>query len=471
VGGALAAGAFRLLVGALPLGAWGESATLDWTVFVAALAIAIVAALLVALVPAVALWRGDLRDVIGRARTGGISGRGGRLEGGLVVAEVALAVLMAAGAGLLIRSVGKLYSIDPGVDTRGVAVLDVAMAAGSMNRPQRQQALRELMEALAPLPGVQSVAMAQRLPLRGGGDNWGINVEGRPDMEQSTTAFRVVSTGYFETMGIAVKKGRAFDRTDLPLAPTDTARERVVVINEALAKKYFPDEDPIGKRIGTGYPWMERIIGVVENAAEEKLTSEPTPARYLMYDQTPYTPEGTSIVLRVARGQDAASILDEARRTVQRTKPGVAVQEATTMGRVFATAVGPARQVMTLLTLLTGLAMALGAVGVYGVISHFATRRQRDWGIRVALGLQPSRVVGHIVGRGGALVAVGVVIGLVGVVALGRLLASLLYGVGSTDALALAAATGALMAVGLFAAWIPARRASRVDPAIVLREQ
>jgi putative ABC transport system permease protein len=156
---------------------------------------------------------------------------------------------------------------------------------------------------------------------------------------------------------------------------------------------------------------------------------------------------------------------------VQRVAPGVAVREATTMERVFAQAVGPARQLMVLLSLLTGLALVLGAIGVYGVISHFVERRKRDWGIRIALGLTPSRVITQVVGRGATLVAVGIALGLVGVVVLARLLASLLFGIGTTDPLALAAASVALLGVGMTAAFVPAWRASRVDPATVLREQ
>jgi putative ABC transport system permease protein len=146
------------------------------------------------------------------------------------------------------------------------------------------------------------------------------------------------------------------------------------------------------------------------------------------------------------------------------------VQEATTMARVFDRAVGPVRQVMTLLGLLTALALTLGAVGVYGVISHFASRRQRDWGIRVALGLKPAKVIGHVVGRGLALVGGGVALGVVGALLLARLMASLLYGVGAADPVAYGAAGITLIVIGVIAAWLPARRASRVDPAVVLRE-
>ena len=464
VGALLAAVAFRFLVAALPLGAWAETATLRWSVFFTAMAIAVAAALVIALAPVVSLWRGDLRGALTRARTSGIGGRGGSMESSLVVAEVALAVLMAAGAGLLIRSVAKLYDIDPGVNTTEVAVLDIS-TGGGLTAPQRRVLLKDLSREVGALPGVRSVAAAQRLPLRGGGDNWGIDVEGKPELETTTTAFRVVTPGYLEAMGMKLRSGRTPAESDGPNA------ERVVVINQALADKYFPGEDPIGRQLGTGFEGWERIVGVVGTAAEGKLTDDPTPARYMLYEQVPYVPEDNSLVIRVQPGRDPAAVLDAARRTVQRVAPSVAVQEATTMGRVFAKAVGPARQVMALLAILTTLALVLGAVGVYGVITHFVNRRKRDWSIRIALGQAPGHVIGQVVGRGARLIVAGIVVGLVAAVALARLIASLLYGVGTADPLSLAGATSALLAVGLLAAWIPGYRASRTDPALVLREQ
>ena len=463
-GALLAAGGFRVLAGALPLGAWAARAEIDWTLFGAAIALALLAALGIAIIPTLSLASGDLRDALTSIRTAVMGGRDSRIENGLVVAEVALAVLLASGAGLLIRSVVNLYAIDPGVETRGVAVLDIA-ANAALKTAERQQMLRTLLGELEHLPGVRSAALTSKLPLRGRGDNWGITVEGRPDLPDSTTGFRVVSRDYFQTLGIAVRQGRGFTEGDRP------GGELVTVINEATAKKYFPGVDPIGRRIQSGFDGWERIVGVVENAAEANLTDGPEPARYMFSDQVPYSPEVQALVLRTERPEDAAAVLEAARRTVQRVAPGVAVQEATTMENVFAKAVGPVRQIMTLLTLLTVLALVLGSIGVYGVIAHHVSRRKRDYGIRVALGLAPARVVQQVVGRGAALVGLGVVVGVAASVVLARSLASLLYGVQAADPIALMAATLALLAVGMLAAFVPAWRASRVDPAKVLREQ
>lgn len=462
-GAALAWYAFGTLVGALPLGALAEDARPDWAVFGVAMGIALLASMVIALVPVAFLRRDDLQGAIGRTRTAGVGGRG-RVESGLVVAEVALAVLLAAGAGLLVRSVANLRAIDPGVDTRGIAVLDI-VAGSDGSLADRRRITGELVPALDALPGVGAAASVQRLPLRGGGDNWGIAIEGQPELESSTTSYRVVTPDYFRAMGIAVLSGRGFDGSEQPDG------EPVVVINQALAKKYFEDADPVGRRIAAGYGGWARIIGVVETVAEGRLTDEPAPARYMSYAQVPYWPEGTTLVMRLEGGRDEMAVLEEARDVVQRVAPGVAVQRATTMESVFAQAVGPARQVMTLLTMLTGLALVLGAIGIYGVTAQFVTRRRRDWSIRLALGLTPAQVVRQIVSRGVLLVAAGAAIGIVAVLALTRLMGSLLYGVDATDPLALGAAITALLAIGALAAWVPAWRASRVDPVSALREQ
>lgn len=464
VGTGLAIFAFRFMVDALLLGALAETATVNWTLFWAAMAIALLGASAVALAPGLSIARGHPQARLTRSRTSGIAGRGGRLESALVVGQVALVLLMAAGAALLFRSVANLRAIDAGVETAGVAVLDVVMPV-TTPAERRVQIVRELVEAMRTLPAVASVGATQRLPLRGSSDNWGIAVEGRPDVEQTTTAFRVVTPEYFRTMGIELLAGRGLLETDRV-----TTEEAPVVINRALAERYFPGVDPIGRRISFTADRWDRIVGVVENAAESELTSGAEPARYMLYEHVPWLLHGQTLVLRTEVGRDPTPLLSAARRTVQAAVPGVAVQEATTMQRVFDRAIGPARHVMALLTLLSGLSLVLGAVGVYGVVSHFVNRRRREWGIRIALGMRPGRVVRRIVGTGGALVAKGVALGLLAFLGLARLLGSFLYGVEPADPLAMVAAAAVLLMTGLLAAFIPARRASRIDPAGVLRE-
>lgn len=463
-GALLALAGFHVIVNALPLGALAESAVLDWTVFWASMAAALAAAVLVAIIPGIALWRGStLQSTMATARTGGVSGRGGRLEGGLVVAQMALAVLLAAGAGLLIRSVANLRSIDPGVSVDRVAVVDATMPL-RLTPVERRTAIDNALTALAALPGVKSVAAAQKLPLRGSGDNWGIRIVGRPDMEQTTTAFRMVSRDYFATMGMPVVKGRGFTASDRQ------GSERVVVINEAMAAKFFPGEDPVGRQLQTFDEAGERIVGVVGNASEAKLTDPPVPARYMLYDHVPPVSHQVSLVLATDDPAQVPALLDLARSTVSRDGTQLAVQSLTSLRNIFERAVGPAGQIVTLLSILAGLAMVLGAVGVYGVISHYVVRRARDYGIRIALGQAPSRVIQQVVGRGVGLVALGSAIGIVAAVVLTKVLGSMLYGVQPTDPLVLAAAVVLLLIVGVIAAFVPARRASLTDPAIVLKQ-
>lgn len=468
LGAALAALGFDLLAGSLPIGAWADAASFDWTLFAMALGVAIVASLLVVIIPSTSIVghdaRGDLHAALSRARTGGVGGGRGRLERALVVVEVALAMLIASGATLLVRSVSNLYAIDPGIETQGIAVVEAYSSQG-LGSADRRVKIEAVIDELKTLPGVASVGATMKAPLGGPGDSFGITVPGRSDVEQTTTYFRIVTTGYFETMGMRLARGRTFDGSDQP-----GGGEMSVVVNEALAAKYFPGEDAVGKLIGGGFSVPQRIVGVVENVAEATLTDERTPVRYFLAGQAPWFGIRAMLMLRMNDPAADAGVLDAARRAVHRVAPEFAVQRTTTMSRLFDEAVGPARQLMALLALLSALALVLGAVGIYGVISHFAQRRMRDWAIRVALGLPGRRVIATIVAQGAALVATGILIGGLATVALSRLLTSFLHDVSGADPIAFLAASAALLGAGLIAAFVPARRAGTVDPAMVLRE-
>ena len=464
VGAALGVIGFGTLVGALPLGALAEATQLDWTVFWASMSVALLSALLVAIVPGVALWRGSsLQTMLSTTRTGGVRSRGGRLESGLVVVQMALAVLLAAGAGLLIRSVANLRDIDPGLRKDGVAVVDATMPV-RLTVDERRRAILTVLPALEAVPGVQSVAAAQKLPLRGSGDNWGISIVGRPPLN-ATTAFRMVTEDYFRTLGMPIKRGRDF-------LPSDReGTEPVVVINEALATKFFAGEDPLGRMLQTFGERRERVVGIVGNVAEADLTDASVPARYMLFQQVPIVYNQVSFVLRTDNAIEPAPVLLDARSAIARESSPLAVQQMTTMKNVVDLALGPTGQVVTLVSLLAGLALVLGAIGVYGVISHYVGRRSREYGIRIALGQQPRLVITHVVGRGAALVGLGSAIGIALALGASRLLASLLYGVQPTDPLTMASAIAVLLVVGMLAAYVPARRASLTDPAVVLRQQ
>jgi ABC-type antimicrobial peptide transport system permease subunit len=314
---------------------------------------------------------------------------------------------------------------------------------------------------------VKAAAVAQKLPLRGNGNSSGIKVPGAPVGAPSSTFFRVASADYFKALGIPVLSGRTFDGSER----TDSANaELAIVINEALAKIYFPTINPVGQVIGNAFGMPERIVGVVGNVSEADLTDPPAPARYYLADQVPYVAESQTLVIRTTRPQDAIPIIAAVRRTIAKVAPSVAVQEVTTMQHVFDRAVGPARDVRTLLGLLTALALLLGAIGIYGVIAQFVARRAGDWSIRVALGLAPARVVSLVVGHGTWMIVVGILIGVGSAVVLGRFLSTLLYGVTAADPVTIIGASLALLTVGILAALIPAIRASRADPALVLRK-
>jgi ABC-type antimicrobial peptide transport system permease subunit len=309
---------------------------------------------------------------------------------------------------------------------------------------------------------VQAAAASQKLPLRNSGDNWSLSIRGRGALN-ATTAMRMVTHDYFAAIGMKIRRGRDF-------APTDRAgTERVVIVNEALVAKFFPNEDPIGQVLQTLDDTGERIIGVVSNAAEASLVEGAVPARYMLYQQMPFLYTQVTLVLRTDRA-NIAPLVKAARDIIERESRQLAIQETTTLRNIFDVAIGPVGQVVTLVALLTLLALVLGAVGVYGVISHVVQRRSREFAIRLALGENPTGIVRQIVRRGATLVAIGASIGIALAVLVARLLASLLYGVQATDPISMAGAVAVLLLVGIMAAFLPARRASRTDPAMALRE-
>jgi len=384
----------------------------------------------------------------------------------VIVGEVAAAVLLACGAGLLMRSVTHLYAIKPGIETRGLAVLDIATPA-NMRRAARRELLSNIVRELSVLPGVKAAAVAQKLPLREKGNSSAITVPGAPLGVPKTAFFRVGSPDYFKVLGIPVLSGRTFDGSER----TDSANAEIsVVINEALAKIYYPNINPVGQVMTGGFGMPERIVGVVGNVTEASLTDPPAPVRYYLTSQSPWIFESQSLVIRTARPEDAVAIIGAVRRRIAQVAPSVAVQQATTMQRVLDRAVGPARDVRTLLAILSALALLLGAIGIYGVVAQYVARREGDWSIRVALGLAPSRVVSLVVAHGTWMVVVGIIVGVGGSVVLGRFLSTLLYGVTAADPITIIGASLALLTIGVVAALIPAIRASRADPALVLRK-
>lgn len=468
LGALLATASFRLLVNALPLGAWSTTTTLRWSVFAVTLAVALASALGVSLIPVLALNHGRLAGTLSSSRTSGISARGLRLERTLVIAEVALAVTMAGGAGLLIRSVARLYALDPGVHAQGVGVVDIVLPA-DITAARRSGMMRDVIAAARGVPGVRSAASTQHLPLRAPWWNSGLRIPGKPGLPSTTTMVRMVSTDFFATMGIVVESGRGFVPADEPV-PGVERDELPVVVTEEFVRRFFPGESPLNRLVSTGFSAkMGRIVGVVNDVAEGDLTDPAAPVRYLLAPTLSPVPWAQSLVFR--SGTDPATLLRAVRAAVQGVSPRIAVLETTTMTAVVDKSLGPVRQMMTLLTLLAGLVVALGAIGVYGVISHLVARRAREWSIRIALGLRPSLVIARVVATGVILTVVGIAVGVALLMGLGRFLSPFLFGIAATDPASMAGAAAALLAIGATAALVPAARASRTDPALVLREQ
>jgi len=327
-----------------------------------------------------------------------------------------------------------------------------------------RQTVDELTAAVAAVPGVRSAAAGLWVPLTPYGQ-FPITIEGRDKRNQAGTYGRVITKDYFATMGIALRAGRVFDDSDRP-----DSTEIAVVINEALAKRFFPGENPLGRVIGGAFGKRERIVGVVANVAEGKLTGKPVSARYYFANQAPWLFGAANLVVRAARPRDVDAVITAARQAVQRVSPRY-VAQTTTMDQTLAEAIGPARQILPLVGLLATLAIVLGAIGIYGVISHFASRRKGEWAIRLALGLRGSDVVVHVVRQGLALATLGIVAGALGAAGLTRLLSSFLFGVSAIDPMSFAGAALVVLVLGAVAAFVPAWRAGTVDPATVLREQ
>ncbi|HEV2147293.1 MAG TPA: ABC transporter permease [Longimicrobiaceae bacterium] len=477
VGGAigLAAAALgtRVLVRSLPESVQlpqMEAVAVDARVLAFALGVTLLTGILFGLAPALVSSRTDLQ---GSLRDGGRGSTGGRapmrLRGALVVAEVALALMLLVGAGLLLRSFQKLQAVDTGMNPAGVLTLRMSLGSEAYGSADAQRGfLARLLPALEALPGVQAVGTTSHLPLTEEG-KMGHNAfradRPRPVQGRATSVdFRVAGGDYFRAQGVRLVRGRTFGPRDDPGAPT------VFVINESLARTLFPGEDPVGKRLA--YPWFEgdvegEIVGVVEDVRETSVAAEPAPALYRAFAQMP----DADLVVMIRTAGDPLALAGAAREAIRRLDPDLPVASVRTMASVVAGATARPRLSSYLLGGFAAVALLMAAIGLYGVIAYGVAQRRGEIGVRVALGADRAAILGLIVRQGMALTAAGLAVGLIGALALSRLLRSLLYGVTTTDAATFLAVPLVLAAVALLASYLPASRAARTDPATALRLQ
>lgn len=430
--------------------------------------------MLAGLAPAVRLSRASLTSAIGRTR-GADRGRGRtRIRRLLVTGETALSLVLVIGATLLARSFAELRGIDLGFRPQGVFVFNLALPASSYPETERvDDFYRTLIDRIAELPGVDRAGAARLVPLRGSIGTWSVTLEDRaPDPGESfEPAWQIVTPGYLETMGIERVAGRSIRPSDRADAPP------VAVVSETMADRFWPGEDPLGKRFHLGtldQPWLE-VVGVVRSPRHNAVVEDPRVEMYIPHAQWPVArggggpQRGMSVVARTAG--DPLALLPAARRIVREMDASLPIAEARRLEDVTADAVAEPRFTTLMLGLFAALALILAAIGLYGVTSYATSRRTNEMGIRLALGAGRSTVMGLILREALGTVAVGVAIGGLGALWLTRFLAGQLYGVSRLDPVTFAAVPALLLAVAALAAYLPARRASAADPASALRAE
>ena len=443
----------------------------DWRVVAFTGAIALTTGIVFGLLPAIWGPRVDLTDALKEGSRGSTAGSG-RLRKMLVVAEVALSVMLLVGAGLMVRSFSHLRSVNPGFQTDHALTLRVSLPVpnsqiSAADEDRFMSFFDRALARLSELPGVTAAGASNMIPLDGNGTDRLIEVEGYVPRDQSDmpdAQNRQATPGFFAAMGIPLVRGRLIERSD------DNKAARVLVVNADFAKRFFPNGDAIGKRIRLGkltadFPWAT-IVGIVGDVRGFALDEPPEPTMYWPVAQIRSTPS-LAIVIRTESDPAAlAPAVRDAIRGIDQTQP---IYDMQPLDQLVAKSLGQRRFTLMLMVLFGVIALVLSAIGIYGVMAFAVTQRTQEIGIRMALGASALDVLKMVVGSGMFLAAIGVAVGLIGAFALTRLMASLLFGVSPTDLVTFGLVTAALLMVALLACYIPARRATKVDPLVALR--
>jgi predicted permease len=445
-----------------------SSVGIDGTVLIFTAALALLTGLAFGLVPALRAAASDPHDALKEGVRGSSAG-GGRhaFRAFLVTAEIALVVVLAIGAGLLIRTYSRLLEVDSGIDAENLLTLSVT--AQSYKYPETSQFIaffEETIAAVRQAPGVEAAAMIRPMPLRAdtfAGESFRFSIPGKPEMpegEERGAVLRFASPGYFKTMGIPMMGGRDFTPRD------DGESPFVLILNRTAAERYWPDEDPVGQTVQFGDSSAE-IIGVVGDVRQLSLAQEPTPAVYSVFTQVSRV--GMTLVVRTTG--DPLSTIATVQRAIWEVDPDQPITQISTMGDIVLGSVAQPRFSMTLLGVFAALALVLASVGIYGVISYSVSQRTHEIGLRMALGAETGDVLKLILRHGLMLAGTGIGVGLVGAFLVTRLLESLLFGVAAMDFVTFASVAVLLGLVALIATTVPALRAARVDPMIALRSE
>jgi putative ABC transport system permease protein len=442
--------------------------SLDWRVLLYTFGISVFTGVLFGLAPAFHSSRTGLSETLKEGRGAGAGASKNRLRAGLVVSEVAIAVVLLVGAGLLIKSLWRLHTVNPGLDPSNILTFNVALP--EVKYPSEKQALffNNLKKQLESVPGVQSVSSVYPLPLSGDRFSISFEIDGRPvaKKDQPSADFFNVDPGYFRTMGIPLLKGRDFEDRDQHKSP------QVIIVSETFVRQNFPGEDVIGKRIKPGIstfedeetPWRE-IVGVVGDVKNRALNTEPRPVYYVPQAQLPFN----QMVMVLKTNGDPHSFVKAATKEVGTLDGDLAVFGVKTMEEYISRSVSTPRFNTTLLSIFAAVALVLTVVGLYGVMSYAVAQRTNEIGIRLALGAQTKDVLSLIIGQGLRLVLIGIAGGLLGAFALMNLMSSLLFGVTAKDPMTFIVVSVVLAVIALLACYVPARRATRVDPLEALR--